>query len=160
MRRRWIRSECHWIHRLAAFADVRNFAWRNVCHIEFLQSDAQWGNFLWGTFGRRLTCSVAALTTGCFPIGIPLLKITDNGVWWFKRLTTETVYYSGNGGCNRVPKLVVWLIPFRKRAPRQYCIINNNNVLGSLWVMQLIKTYGIRAGPFTGKLWLVKLWFK
>ena len=38
---RWIRSEYHWMHRVAAFAEVRKFAWRNVFQTEFPESDAQ-----------------------------------------------------------------------------------------------------------------------
>ena len=37
---RWIRSECHWMHREAAFVDVRNFACRGVCQTDFLENDA------------------------------------------------------------------------------------------------------------------------
>ena len=130
VRTRWIRSECHWMYRVAAFADVRKFACRNVFQTEVLQNDAQWGIFVWGTFSRWLTCSVAVLTTGCLPIGVLLLKIMDYGVWWFKWLTTETVYYSWIGCCNKVPKLVMWLAVFGRSASRQYCMINNNNVVG------------------------------
>ena len=40
VRTRWIRSECHWMHRETAFVDVRNFACRGVCQTDFLENDA------------------------------------------------------------------------------------------------------------------------
>ena len=38
---RWIRSVYHWMHRVAAFADVRKFACRKVLRTECPQNDAR-----------------------------------------------------------------------------------------------------------------------
>ena len=123
---RWIKFKCHWTHRVHALADVHNFARRSACQSDFLENDARQGKFVSDTFRRTLTFSsddgMLAIRTLCD-------EKTDYGVWRVKGLTTELVYCNGIGGCNRVVKLVM---PCRKRAPRQFCMINNNNVVGLL----------------------------
>ena len=147
MRKRWIRSECHWMDRVATFADVRDFARRNVLRDLFL--------------GKR--CAIGKL---CLR---HVSQNTDLQLWRLDAFQLEPLCWKQRireyGGlsawrlsyCIAVELAVLrgsWnlsrhLCVSGKQQALQQEMINNNFAVGLLWVIQLTKTFGIRAGPFT-----------